>query len=174
GSRVQTRGPWETRGAQIVFTLPNGTLAAVRADSVDLDGSARITAEAKAPKPQPTTPPATSKPVRTITDADVTHYQAPPAAPGAAADKAKGAATPAAAATATVPASDLQVITWSSRYDINAHRTTLQGTIRNSGKALVFNVKIVVSAFSADGTLLFKSEAAGLATGVSPGGTASF
>ena len=56
GSRLETRGGWEVRGQQILVTLPNGTLAAVRVDKVDLEGSARITAEARAPKPAPTPP----------------------------------------------------------------------------------------------------------------------
>ena len=46
GSRVETRGPWSVEGRQVLFTLPNGTLSALRASEVDLPASEALT-EAK-------------------------------------------------------------------------------------------------------------------------------
>ncbi|MFN7940062.1 MAG: hypothetical protein U0X73_00565 [Thermoanaerobaculia bacterium] len=39
GNRIETSGPWREKGRQIVFTLPNGQLAALRATEVDLSAS---------------------------------------------------------------------------------------------------------------------------------------
>lgn len=43
GSRLETRGPWSVEGRRVLFTLPNGTLSALRASEVDLDASEQLT-----------------------------------------------------------------------------------------------------------------------------------
>lgn len=49
GSRVETKGAWEVKGRQVLFTLPNGTLSAVRLSEVDLDASQAATEAANRP-----------------------------------------------------------------------------------------------------------------------------
>jgi hypothetical protein len=56
GNRIETHGPWREKGRQIVFTLPNGQLSALRATEVDLAASRAATAST------PATPPATRFP----------------------------------------------------------------------------------------------------------------
>ena len=48
GSRVETNGPWEVRGRQVVFELPNGTLSALRTSEIDLEASESATHDQKA------------------------------------------------------------------------------------------------------------------------------
>lgn len=43
GSRLETQGAWSVEGRRVVFTLPNGTLSAVRARDVDLEASRALT-----------------------------------------------------------------------------------------------------------------------------------
>ena len=52
GSKVETKGAWEVRGALIVFHTPNDALASVRLRDADLDASQEATAKAAAP-PEP-------------------------------------------------------------------------------------------------------------------------
>lgn len=47
GSKIQTDGPWEVKGRQIVFTRPDGTLSSIRTAEVDLEASEQATAEAQ-------------------------------------------------------------------------------------------------------------------------------
>ncbi|REJ80219.1 MAG: hypothetical protein DWQ36_18475 [Acidobacteria bacterium] len=84
GARIQTRGPWEERGRQVVYTDEHGNLAAIRASLVDLEASRAAGQEVAredyvridhpAPKPRPSkAPPGRpgAEPV-VITQGDVT------------------------------------------------------------------------------------------------------
>ncbi len=62
GSKVETKGGWQTRGRLIVFERLGGGLASVRADEVDLVKSDEVTATAKLPPPAAA--PVTAAPVR--------------------------------------------------------------------------------------------------------------
>ena len=74
GSRIETKGEWEVDGRRVVFTLPNGTLSAMRASEVDLEASRAATEEANRPpdeaaddqreKPKP-------EPVLVLTNKDI-------------------------------------------------------------------------------------------------------
>jgi hypothetical protein len=177
GSRVQTRGPWEVRGARVVFTLPNGTLGSVPASQVDLEASWRVTREALAPKPLPT--PAPRRPaVLTLTDADLPAASRDPAravdaAPGDAASETGSGVAPKPDA-APDGGGELEVVHWSSRYDGETNTTSLAGTIRNPGNDIRFGIRIEVAAFDRDGALIAKSTLTPLPPGLPPGGTAGF
>jgi hypothetical protein len=175
GSRVETRGPWEVHGAQTVFHLANGTLAAVRTAEVDLQGSERLTAEAQAPKPAPTPAPP-REPVLRLTDADVGHVdEGAPGGPAAATPPA--AVRPAAGAQATTPApavAGLEVARWSARFDVEGGRTTVRGTLRNGGTTIAYNLKMTVTPVGAGGQELSTAEATISTPGLPPGGSASF
>jgi hypothetical protein len=175
GSRVETRGAWEVRGGQVVFTLPNGTLASTRTADVDLGASRELTELSKAPRPEPTPPPK-KKSVLVLTDADVGHAQpsaAPSSPPSNAEAAASGSAKPGEAATANVP-TGVEVSGWSTDYSADAGETTLAGTLHNTGDTVVFDLGLVVSAFDEKGGLLTKSDAVIGSPGLSPGGTTTF
>jgi hypothetical protein len=156
GSRLETRGAWEVRGPQVVLTLPNGTLATVPVAKVDLPGSARITAEALAPKPA-SAPAAPRKPVLTLTDADLAHADVAPAAAGSQA--ASPAGRPPASGAAD-PAAGLEVVSWSTQYHHDTQTTTVSGTVRNTRPTLAYNLQVVASIYDANGGLIAKSAAA--------------
>ncbi len=78
GTRLETEGPWEVKGRQVVFTRPGGALAALRLADVDLDASAAATAAAVAAAAAAAAapPPAASEsvrrsPVLVLTDDDL-------------------------------------------------------------------------------------------------------
>ena len=73
GSRVVTDGPWEVKGRQILFRLPNGTLSSMRASEIDLEASRLATEEANRPAAAPAAPAAPDRraPVLVITDKDI-------------------------------------------------------------------------------------------------------
>ena len=176
GSRLEIRGGWEVRGQQVVVTLTNGTLAAVRLDKVDLDGSARITAEARAPQAAPT-PVTPRRPAVTLTNDDLPPTSRAPL-PAAAASPSAPGAVPAAPAPTAITAVDsgsgLEVTTWSQRYEPETERTTLSGTVRNPGDTLAYDAAVVVSTFDADGLLLTRSPATLDARGIGAGESATF
>lgn len=71
GERIETRGPWQIKGKQVIFTAANGTLQALRLDDVDLEASDAATHPREAPPP-PAVPEAPPRaPVLTITDDDI-------------------------------------------------------------------------------------------------------
>lgn len=180
GSQLETKGAWEVKGSQVVFKLPNGTLATVRADAVDFEGSARITQEANAPRlPPPPSPP--RKAAVRLTDADVGHGELPaPAAAGeitAAAAGQTGATAGAATPAPTSPSTtlgDLEVVDWSARYDVETAKTVLKGTVRNNGELLAHKLKVVVTTLDGEGHELAKTDAELSAAGVMPKGTVPF
>ena len=185
GSRVQTRGPWQVKGAVVAFTLPNGTLASMRASEVDLEASARITAEAASPSPAPTPAPTPAREAAiTITDADLAPASGRPSAPvdsaaeiaatPAAAAAPAGARAAAAAGEGGDPAAGLEVVAWESRYDLDTNSTEVTGTLRNTGATLAYDVGIVVSTFDPEGQALTSSEAELAAPGIAPGRTVGF
>ena len=68
GQTVETDGPWEVRGGQIVYTARGGTLSSIRASLVDMVA----TEEANRPPPPPDqAPPAPRPPALVIKQGDV-------------------------------------------------------------------------------------------------------
>ena len=72
GGRIETKGEWSVEGRRILFTLPNGTLSAMRVSEVDLDASRTATEESKQPKQieEPVTV-AKREPVLVLTNKDI-------------------------------------------------------------------------------------------------------
>lgn len=150
GSRVETKGAWEVRGAQVVFTLPNGVLAAVRTNAVDLDASASLTAAAKAPPPAATPTPPSKRPILTLTDADLQHVDtvlAPAVATGAAAAQQASPGNPQRTATPTA----LRVSTWRVEYDAARGGMVLTGALTNDSSEVAFDVEVAVTALDGSG-----------------------
>lgn len=175
GSRVESKGAWEVRGALVVLTLKNGALSSVRTKDVDLDASKAAT-EAAARPPEPVAPAKPAEPkkaVLTVTDADIGHVDAVPAPPPAApaAGAAAGAAAPAKPAE---PAERLVVAEWHQDLDASTGGATLVGQLNNVSVDLVQDVKLMVSLLDDNGALLADGNALVGATTLLPGQGTNF
>ena len=73
GSQLETSGPWSVDGRRVLFSLPNGTLSALRASEVDLEASEALTRakEAEASAEAEAEDLDAPQPVWTLTDEDI-------------------------------------------------------------------------------------------------------
>jgi hypothetical protein len=171
GTKVETKGAWEVRGATVVFHTPDGTLASVRSKDADLDASREATARAAAPveSAEPTGPAeaksADKKPTLTITDADVGHVDAATVAAGSAAQAASKQGTPEPAAGAKPQR--LQITEWHQDLDASQGGVVLVGDVRNISREVVGEIKVTAKVYDEKGTLLATAEAL-LGTNVLP------
>lgn len=150
--RVETKGPWELRGSQVVFHLPNGALSSLRARDVDLDASQQATAAAAAPAPSPSpapAEPAAKKPVVTYTDKDFAHFEPAPTP----------TARVAAATAAAAPANRIVVSEWHQDFGTSAKGVTLVGEVTNNSRDLVGEIHVTARLLDDKGTLLATGEA---------------
>jgi hypothetical protein len=168
GGRIETKGPWSVEGRRVLFTQPNGTLSVLRADEVDLDQSAAVTAaevEAarKAAEPQPSPEAATRPPVLRLTEKDI-----PPSPEG---DGEEGEAKPEGE---TTPAADLTVASWEKLQNASAEGVEIFGTIKNSGTNNITSPSIMVMIYGDDGGLMATNEGTINSGMIGPGQTANF
>jgi hypothetical protein len=157
GSKVETKGAWEVRGALIVFRTPSDSLASVRLRDADLDASQEATAKAAAPAEPVAAKPAERKSAVTITDADVGHVDPPPATPPAAEPRP----TEAGATPGTPPAKPrrLQVAEWHQDLDASKAGVVLVGEVRNISREVVGEIKVSAKLLDEAGNLLATAEA---------------
>jgi hypothetical protein len=170
GTAVETRGQWEVRGQQVIFTLPNGTFSSLRLDSVDLDASHRLSEQKRSPAPEPAPPPR-REPVLVLTDRDL------PRAPmhslpeiDAEADEGEEGAS----AAGLVSGTGLQVVDWSASYVPEQDGAVLMGALRNSASTLAFGVQVTVSVLDDEGEIIALAPARLSRPGIPPGATVSF
>jgi hypothetical protein len=159
GTKVETKGAWEVRGATVVFHTPDGTLASVRSKDADLDASREATAKAAAPaEPEEAAAakPADKKPTLTITDADVGHVDPATVAAPPQATSQQGTAAPAAAG---AKPQRLQVTEWHQDLDASQGGVVLVGDVRNISQEVVGEIKVTAKGFDEKGTLLATAEA---------------
>jgi hypothetical protein len=166
GGRIETKGPWKVDGRRIVFTLPNGTLSSVRADEIDLDQSAAVTAKmaevaqaAAQPKPEPR-----KEPVMRLTEKDI------PPSEGEGAEGEAGAAAERSAGTT----STLEVTNWQKTPSSDGESIEIFGTLRNGGNVNVTSPSVMVMIYGADGGLLATNEATVNAGMIAAGQSANF
>lgn len=165
GSRVETRGPWEVRGAVVVFTSPAGTLSSLRATEVDLDASERATEEALRPPEPPPPPPPKRKAKLVLTERDLPPVNVPvPAGDEEAAGESEagetaGEGAPAATSPAGAGDSRLAVIGWDVATPDDFDGTLVSGRMRNVSDELLTRVALQVAVFNASGTLLTRQAA---------------
>lgn len=158
--RVETRGPWEVRGATVVFYRPDGSLASLRAADLDLDASKAATEAAAQPTPEPaaTPKPEEKKAVVTITDKDVAHVDPATLAAEQAAAQPGATPTPAPAPGATAP-DRIQVVHWNQDLEHSQDGVVLVGEIANSSPDVVGNIVVSASLFDDQGKQLATSDA---------------
>jgi len=168
GGRIETKGTWTVDGRRVLFTQPNGTLSVLRADDVDLDQSAAVTAaevEAarKAALPDPSPAASTRPPVLRITEKDIP----PSPEEGATSDNAT---TPESSAVA----GDLGVASWQKVQNASAESVEVFGSIKNSGENNITAPSIMVMVYDEDGGLLATNEGTINSGMIGPGQTANF
>jgi len=161
--KVETKGPWEVRGATLVFTRPDGKLASLRTADVDLEASKAATETPAQPaaSPAPAAKPEEKKAVLTITDKDVGHVDAAEIAAAEAAAAAPSAEpTPTPAPAAAAQALDrVQVTHWNQDLEHSQDGAVVIGEIANSSSDVAGNITATVSLFDEQGKLLATSEA---------------
>jgi len=163
GARVETKGPWKVDGRRVVFTQPDGTLAMLRTEEVDLDGSAAATAEAIRLATTPPAPPAKREPVIRLTEKDI-----PPMEPS------EEEAPASAEGEGGLSSSGLEVISWDKTANATGDGLEIFGTIRNQGADMVTSPTVLVAIYDEEGGLLGTNNGVVNAPSVQPGKTVNF
>lgn len=173
GARVETDGPWEVRGRQVVFTLPNGTLSALRLDEVDLEASDKATAASLAEEAPPPAP--ERRPVLVLTNDDL------PRRARSAAPSEEGAETPAEEGDAPAddgepprPASTVAVTSWNAQPSADVSGLELVGVVRNTGSGIAANVTVSVTVVDPEGRTLLETSAFLRSDAIAPGRSTTF
>lgn len=164
GARLETKGPWRVEGRRVLFTQPNGTLASLRADEVDLEASAAETKRALEAAVAPPEPPVKPVPVLRLTE-----KEHPPVALGP--DEESGDEKPAEGEGVDT---GLEVISWDRSEAQSGDGIEIFGTVRNNGRANVTSPTIVVALYDAEGGLLATADGAVNASAIPAGKTANF
>ncbi|MFL6194721.1 MAG: FxLYD domain-containing protein [Thermoanaerobaculia bacterium] len=138
GGRLETLGPWQTRGKLVVFHTPAGVLSSMRLAEVDLDASRRATAEAErarlAAAEAGRKAPAKKASVLVVTDDKVRHVE-PAGAAGAPAG----------------PASAIRVSNWERTTDPTDGHVIITGTVQNTAGAEATDITLTVRLLDAAG-----------------------
>ena len=162
GGKIETKGPWKVDGRRVIFTAPNGTLSALRADDVDLERSAAETEQAKVAAVAPPPEPEKREPVLRLTEKDLPPVQLAPEANG------EGNAA------ANAETSPLEVVSWERTENPGGEGIEIFGTIRNSGVKAVTSPTMILTIYDEDGGLLATAEGTINAGAIPVGRTANF
>ncbi len=175
GARIETKGAWEVKGSQVIFTLPNGTLSALRKSEVDLDVSVTVTADSRKPAPSQDTSPVHRQSVLVLTNKDIRQ------ANGANAERLTEEATGEDAASAAperaspaVTRRGVEMVSWTSRDSGSVDGLEIVGTIKNTGSDIAANVGVKVTVIDQDGAPLLDTSAFLRSTGLAPGKSTTF
>ncbi len=188
GTRIETAGPWEVQGSQVVFTPPGGRLSALRAADVDLEASAAAT-RAAAAEPAPGAGAGASrsdaarpkKAARVFTDETVAPRSAVGEDGGDAETVEAGLDTAGDAEAGAAEAGDaqaggepVQVVAWSRRDSADDAGLEVVGTLRNTGEAFAADIRVKVTVHDPEGQTLFDTRAFLGASALAPGATTRF
>ncbi len=139
GGKVETKGPWQAKGKLVVFTrAADGALASLRASEVDLEASAKATAEAKVQADTPPPPEAPKKKIAVLTDKDF-QKPTPPAEAGE------------APKSAPVHNSHLAVSDWKKVDNSGGDGISIEGTVKNTTGDLIINASVEVQLYNEAG-----------------------
>lgn len=165
GARVETDGPWEIKGAVVLFTLPNGTLSSLRLSEVDLDASAEATYEAANPPPAKGEEEKAKEPVLVLTNKDVSRARD---VPGAEAGGEEGSG----GGQAVVITDGFGLLDWELRP--RGDGLELMGTLVNNGEESVEGLRMVVALYNTEGLRFAETSAALTVTVLRPGAGTTF
>lgn len=164
GSRIETKGAWKVAGRQVVFTQPNGTLAALRLDEVDLDSSAVETRRALEVASSPPPPEPKREPVLRLTERDLPPVKDEEASVEPKEKEAGGKAV----------SSGLEVASWERAETAAGGGVEIFGTVKNSGTSTVTSPALMVTLYDAEGRLIATAEGRVNAPALPPSQTANF
>ncbi len=192
GTRVETAGAWEVKGRQVIFTSPDGALAALRLADVDLEASDRANATSQEPagsdgsesvaKPADSeSRGASQRPVRVFTndslglrgegeEEDDAGEEAGEAA-GQDDDEAASEEDRPAATTATGP---VKLISWRERESAAVDGLEIVGSVRNTGDGVAAGILVRVRIPDEDGGQLADIQAFLQRSNLGPGQTSNF
>jgi hypothetical protein len=163
GGRVETKGPWQMKGKLVVFTrADDGALASLRASEVDLDASAKATADAKvqATAPPPVVVP--QKKIAVLTDKDF-RKPAPTDANGA------PAGAPAAAHAGPLVISD-----WKRVDSPAGDGISVEGIVHNTTGEVMINTSVEVQLYNEVGDRVGTASGLLASTSITADGTTQF
>jgi hypothetical protein len=167
GARVETKGPWQVEGRRVVFTLPNGTLSALRLTEVDLEASEQATADAlKPPVEEIVEEKPKREPVLVLTNADL-----PKALPEAAVNGEQGE-TPAPGGTGLEGQGGLQVVEWTTQKKDQG--IEMIGRIENRGQTMMSGIRLFVQLKDEDGEVVMSRPAVLQRPSLEPNGLSNF
>lgn len=169
GSRVETRAAWRVEGPTVVFEMPDGTLASIKADEVDLPASEQATLSADREATQPSTaetPETKQKAVFVLTDADVGHPKSENAAPD------QQTAEPSSQPTSS--AGEVSVPSWNTSDLPDGKGLRIVGQARNSTPSVATDLSVTVLAYDSTDELIESVPAALGARAVGPNQATSF
>ena len=174
GARVETKGGWEVKGNQVVFTLPNGTLSVLRKSEVDLEASHLVTAEGQKPAAVRGKDAERRTSVMVLTNKDVRRAE-DAAAEGPSEEPTEGEDA-AAGESANPPATarGVEMVSWTSRDSGSVDGLEVVGTIKNTSPSIAANIGVKVTVIDQDGEPLLDTSAFLRSTGLAPGKSTTF
>lgn len=143
GARIETQGPWEVKGRQVVFTLPNGTLSALRTSEVDLEASRAATDFVPEPEVAAEPPKERPEPVMVLTNKDI------PEVFESAGEEGEGQAGGKKSLKSPRDREPVQVVNW--KRAAGSDGLEIRGTLRNTGRTIAANVGLEVQVKDAEG-----------------------
>ena len=170
GSRIETRGAWKVTDSEVIFTLKNGTLSSLRLSEVDLDASARFTAERKAAPVLLKPLPARREPILVLTNRDIRRASDVTAS----GDQDVPRAAPEAPEKPAVEPGLLEVIAWDVRDSAETGGIEVSGTLRNDSDTIVTDVAVTVTLFDHRGAVVARGRGFLDAVSVAARSTTSF
>lgn len=162
GSRVEIDGSWEVKGRQVVFTLPNGTLSAMRASEVDLEASRLATEQLDAPPPAEPAPEPPREAVLVLTDKDIPRGAPEPEAASAEGEPLK----------APLDREPVQVVNW-VRNDL-LDGIEIRGMLTNLGRNIAANISLQIQVKNEEGQVSETANAAVKTRSLGAGSSTSF
>ncbi len=167
GGRVETKGPWHTKGKLVVFTQTDGSLASLRLTDVDLEASRKATGEAVAQKEKAAAPVPPKKKLAVLTDQD---FKKPPEVSAVTVTPPAEGAQPVAPGTG----GPLTVGTW-KRVDLpGSGGVEIQGTLHNTTDYLIVNPAIEIRLYDHAGDSMGSASGVLSAGAIQPRGTIDF
>ncbi len=195
GSRLETAGPWEVKGRQIVFTRPGGALSAVRLADVDLEASNKATQAANAEPSAVSEQPAETRsqrrrPVLVLTDETIGSSDSGAQEGGEIAleddetvegeeteDEASADDEDAEGDASTESDSakePVYVVSWSEQESSAIDGLEIVGKVRNRGRDVAADIRIQVKASDEDGSPFVDTRAFLQKSSLAPGHTTTF
>ncbi len=171
GTRVETSGPWTVKGRQVIFTQPDGVLAALRLADVDLEASEKATAAVleaslQAAEPEPEAKPKPRKSILKLTDADLRRPDPDPDDEGEDEDDVEPEED-------ANPDEPVRLVDWESGDSDDLGGLEITGSVRNSGSGVAAAIRVTVTVLD-DADNPYTSRAFLQQTNLAPGRSSTF